>query len=123
MPVVPNLIPSARPWYGVVRRDYDGGVLTPENQAVDISVRQFVADSGSVTRGLRQGRSYTLTLNGQPLARIVPVRQRLAVPRDEVLTQFAAAPVIDPAELRADVDEAVSQGIRDPFAGPVDDGA
>jgi antitoxin (DNA-binding transcriptional repressor) of toxin-antitoxin stability system len=88
-----------------------------EDRAADISVRQFVADSGSVTRGLRQGRSYTLTLNGQPLARIVPVRQRLAVPRDEVLAEFAAAPAVDVTELRADLDEAVSQDDRDPYAG------
>jgi len=88
-----------------------------EGQPADISVRQFVADSGSVTRGLRQGRSYMLTLNGQPLARIVPVRQRQAVPKEEVLAAFAAAPVIDVAELRADLDEATGQGIRDPFEG------
>jgi antitoxin (DNA-binding transcriptional repressor) of toxin-antitoxin stability system len=88
-----------------------------EDRPADISVRQFVADSGSVTRGLRQGRSYTLTLNGQPLARIVPVRQRQAVPKEEVLAAFATAPVIDPAELRADLDEAVDHGIRDPFEG------
>ena len=38
----------------------------PREHPKDVSVRQFVADSGSVTRGLRQGRSYTLTLNGEP---------------------------------------------------------
>jgi hypothetical protein len=37
-----------------------------EEPAADVSVRQFVADSGAVTRGLRQGRAYTLTLNGEP---------------------------------------------------------
>jgi predicted nucleic acid-binding protein len=40
----------------------------PKSQPTDVSVRQFVADSGSVTRGLRQGHAYTLTLNG-PLER------------------------------------------------------
>lgn len=83
----------------------------------DISVRQFVADSGSVTRGLRQGRSYTLTLNGEPLARMIPIRQRQAVPRDEVLAVFATAPVIDVAELREDLDQAVTQELRDPYDG------
>ena len=84
----------------------------------DISVRQFVADSGSVTRGLRQGHSYTLTLNGEPLARMIPIRQRQAVPRDEVLAVFASAPAIDVAELREDLDQAVSQDLRDPYDGP-----
>jgi antitoxin (DNA-binding transcriptional repressor) of toxin-antitoxin stability system len=86
-------------------------------QPTDVSVRQFVADSGSVTRGLRQGRSYTLTLNGEPLARMTPIRRRRAVPKDEVLAIFATAPVLDVGELRADLDEAVSQDMRDPYEG------
>jgi antitoxin (DNA-binding transcriptional repressor) of toxin-antitoxin stability system len=86
-------------------------------QPTDISVRQFVADSGSITRGLRQGRSYTLTLNGEPLAKMIPIRRRRAVPRDEVLAIFATAPVIDVRELRADLDDAVSQDLGDPFEG------
>jgi antitoxin (DNA-binding transcriptional repressor) of toxin-antitoxin stability system len=57
------------------------GVGLPDERPTDISVRQFVADSGSVTRGLRQGRTYTLTLNGEPLARMVPIRGRQAVSR------------------------------------------
>lgn len=86
-------------------------------QPTDISVRQFVSDSGSVTRGLRQGRSYTLTLNGEPLARMVPIRRRRAVPKEEVLAIFATAPAIDVNELRADLDEAVSPDLCDPYEG------
>jgi antitoxin (DNA-binding transcriptional repressor) of toxin-antitoxin stability system len=82
-----------------------------------ISVRQFVADSGSVTRGLRQGRSYTLTLNGEPLAKMIPIRRRRAVPKEEVFAIFATAPVIDGDQLRADLDAAVGQELRDPFEG------
>ena len=89
----------------------------PNRRPLDVSVRQFVADSGSVTRGLRQGHTYTLTLNGEPLARMVPIRRRQAVPKDEVLAIFATAPVLDSAELRADLDEAVSQDLRDPYEG------
>ena len=80
-------------------------------------MRQFVADSGSVTRGLRQGHTYTLTLNGEPLARMIPIRRRQAVPKDEVLAIFATAPVLDIAELRADLDETVHQDLRDPYVG------
>jgi antitoxin (DNA-binding transcriptional repressor) of toxin-antitoxin stability system len=87
------------------------------DQPTDISIRQLVADSGSVTRGLRQGRTYTLTLNGEPLARMVPIRRRRAVPRDEVLAIFATAPVLDADDLRTDLDEAVSQDARDPYEG------
>jgi antitoxin (DNA-binding transcriptional repressor) of toxin-antitoxin stability system len=86
-------------------------------QPTDISIRQFVADSGSVTRGLRQGRTYTLTLNGEPLAKLIPIRRRRAVPKDEILAIFATAPVIDVSELRADLDEAVSPDQSDPYEG------
>jgi antitoxin (DNA-binding transcriptional repressor) of toxin-antitoxin stability system len=86
-------------------------------QPIDVTVRQFVADSGSVTRGLRQGRAYTLTLNGEPLARMIPIRRRQAIPRDEVLAIFASAPVIDSDQLRSDLDAAVDQDSRDPYEG------
>jgi antitoxin (DNA-binding transcriptional repressor) of toxin-antitoxin stability system len=87
------------------------------DQPTDVSIRQLVADSGSVTRGLRQGRSYTLTLNGEPLARMIPIRRRRAVPKEEVLAIFATAPVLDVNDLRADLDEAVGQEVRDPYDG------
>jgi len=87
------------------------------DQPTDVSIRQLVADSGSVTRGLRQGRTYTLTLNGEPLARLVPIRRRRAVPKEEVLAIFATAPVLDVDDLRADLDEAVGQDVHDPYEG------
>src|ERR1700733_12535408 len=65
----------------------------------------------------RQGRSYTLTLNGEPLARIIPIRRRRAVPKEEVLAIFATAPAIDADELRAELDDFMDQEIRDPFEG------
>jgi antitoxin (DNA-binding transcriptional repressor) of toxin-antitoxin stability system len=92
-------------------------MTSPREQSSDISVRQFVADSGSVTRGLRQGHSYTLTLNGEPLAKMIPIRRRRAIPREEVLAIFATAPVIDVNELRADLDETIRQDLRDPYEG------
>src|SRR5277367_5493392 len=69
--------------------------MTSAESQPAVSVRQFVADSGSVTRGLRQGRTYTLTLNGEPLARLTPIMRRQAVPQQEALAIFATAPVID----------------------------
>jgi antitoxin (DNA-binding transcriptional repressor) of toxin-antitoxin stability system len=89
----------------------------PGEHPIDVTVRQFVADSGAVTRGLRQGHAYTLTLNGEPLAKMMPIRRRRAIPREEVLAIFAPAPVIDVEELRADLDETVGQDLRDPYEG------
>ena len=90
-------------------------MTSADSQPTDISVRQFVADSGSVTRGLRQGHTYTLTLNGEPLARMIPIMRRRAVPKAQALAIFATAPVVDAAELRADLDEVVTQELRDPY--------
>jgi len=101
------------PWYG--RQTV--AMTPPRRQSADVSVRQFVADSGSVTRGLRQGHAYTLTLNGEPLARMIPIRRRQAIPKDEVLAIFATAPVIDVDELRSDLDASVAQDLRDPYEG------
>ena len=81
-------------------------------QSTDISVRQFVADPSFVARGLRQGRAYILTLNGEPLAKMTPIRRRRAVPREQVLAVFATAPAIDVNELRADLDETVGQDLE-----------
>lgn len=104
----------------MVRRgtaEYALGMTYPGERSANISVRQFVADSGAITRGLRQGRIYTLTLNGEPLAKMIPIRRRRAVPKEEVLAIFATAPTVNVAELRTDLDEAVSQDLRDPYEG------
>ena len=90
-------------------------MTSPSGRPTDISVRQFVADSGAVTRGLRQGRAYTLTLNGEPLAKMIPIQRRRAVSKEEVLAIFATAPVVDVDELRADLDRTAGQDLRDPY--------
>jgi antitoxin (DNA-binding transcriptional repressor) of toxin-antitoxin stability system len=58
-----------------------------------------------------------LTLNGEPLAKMIPIRRHRAVPKEEVLAIFATAPTVDVAELRGDLDDAVSQDLRDPHEG------
>ncbi len=92
-------------------------MTSPKYEPIDVSVRQFVADSGAVTRGLRQGHAYLLTLNGEPLAKMIPIRRRQAVPKDEVLAIFATAPAIDVDELRSDMDASVAQDLADPYEG------
>lgn len=48
---------------------------------------------------------------------MIPIRRYRAVPKEEVLAIFAPAPALDVGELRADLDETVSQDLRDPFEG------
>ncbi|MBN6052593.1 hypothetical protein JYK22_11685, partial [Nonomuraea sp. RK-328] len=80
-------------------------------------VRQFVNDSGSVTRGLREGKRYILTLNGEPLAEVKPIKRRRFVPTAEAQAVFATAPAVDWNEVRADLDTVINDELRDPFEG------
>lgn len=92
--------------------------MSGRSRPVDVSVRQFVSDSGNVTRGLRRGQRYVLTINGEPLADVVPIKRRRAVPASEVLAIFAGAPVLDVDELRADLDAGIDQELpHDPLEG------
>lgn len=63
-------------------------------------------------RGVERGESYTITRNGTPVGRLIPLRRRTYVPREQVMAAFATAAVVDPDRLRADLDAAVEQ---DPF--------
>ncbi|WP_219470968.1 hypothetical protein [Nonomuraea rhizosphaerae] len=80
-------------------------------------MRQFVIDSGSVTRGLREGKWYILTLNGEPLAEVKPIRRRRFVPTAEAQAVFATAPAVDWDEVRADLNAVIDDDLRDPFEG------
>lgn len=63
-------------------------------------------------RGVERGESYTITRNGTPIGRLIPLRRRTFVAREQVMAIFAGAAVVDPDRLRADLDAAIEQ---DPF--------
>ncbi|WP_433566833.1 hypothetical protein ACQP1O_17580 [Nocardia sp. CA-151230] len=82
----------------------------------EVSVRQFVNDSGAVTRGLREGRKYLLTINGEPLAEVTPIRRHRFVRTSQAQAMFATAPTLDYDELMRDLDTAVTDELsEDPF--------
>lgn len=76
-------------------------------------MRQFVNDSGAVTRGLRDGKQYILTINGEPLAEVTPIRRHRFVPTSQAQAMFANAPTLDYAELRHDLDAVVTDELSD----------
>jgi prevent-host-death family protein len=80
-----------------------------------ITQRELRNDSAAILRGVERGESYVITRNGTPVGRLIPLRRRAFVPRDEALGALATAPVLDPERLRADLDAAVDQ---DPFGAP-----
>ncbi|MFI7143607.1 hypothetical protein ACIBO2_01750 [Nonomuraea sp. NPDC050022] len=89
----------------------------PMPRPTEVSVRQFVNDSGSITRGLREGKRYILTINGEPLAEVKPIKRRRFVPTAEAQAVFATAPAIDWDEVRADLDTMIDDELGDPFGG------
>lgn len=69
----------------------------------EITQRELRNDSGTIMRAVEQGETFTITRNGTPIARVIPLRRRTFVPRAEVMAAFATAPEVDAARLREDV--------------------
>ncbi|MFC4006381.1 hypothetical protein ACFOY2_04060 [Nonomuraea purpurea] len=82
-------------------------------------MRQFVNDTGGVTRGLREGKRYILTLNGEPRADVEPIMRRRFVPTAEAQAVFATAPAIDWDEVRVDLDAMIDDELRVGRGAPV----
>lgn len=70
-------------------------------------------DSGEILRSVERGETFTITRNGTPIARLIPLRRRTFVPRDEVMAVFASAPDVDADRFHADLDAASDQDLSD----------
>jgi prevent-host-death family protein len=77
----------------------------------EITQRELRNDSGAIMRGVERGESFTITRNGTPIGRLIPLRRRIFVPREEVMATFATAPVLDAQRFRADTDVVVDQDL------------
>ncbi|MDW3847689.1 type II toxin-antitoxin system prevent-host-death family antitoxin [Micromonospora sp. BRA006-A] len=75
----------------------------------EITQRELRNDSGAIMRAVERGESFTITRNGTPIGRLIPIRRRTFVPRAEVLAAFASAPRLDEARFRADLDGTIDQ--------------
>ncbi len=78
----------------------------------EITQRELRNDSGAIMRSVERGESFTITRNGTPIGRLIPLRRRTFVPREEVLAAFATSPTVDAGKFRDDLDAVVEQ---DPF--------
>lgn len=85
----------------------------PEQSPAEISVRAFVNDSGRVTRSLRDGERFVLTLNGEPLADVIPIRRSRFVSTARAQQSFVGVPALDTDELRRDLDAMVDDELAD----------
>lgn len=75
----------------------------------EITQRELRNESGAIMRGVERGESFTITRNGTPIGRLIPLRRRTFVPRDEVMAAFATSVVLDPEKFRSDIDAVLDQ--------------
>lgn len=69
----------------------------------DVSVRELRNHGGDVLDRVAAGESLTITRDGHPVARLLPL-PRTAVTAEVLLDRWRALPVVDPAAVRADID-------------------
>lgn len=78
-----------------------------------ISQRELRDDSGAIMRAVERGETFTITRNGTPVARVVPVRRRTFVPKAEAVAAFASAHSVDADRLRSDLDASTDASLPD----------
>jgi prevent-host-death family protein len=90
--------------------------MTSPGDIPRIPQRELRNDSGRVLREVRAGQSYVITVDGVPVADLVPhsrAARRTAVPRDDVLRAFAE--LLPSSGLRDESNEVVDDSIYDPY--------
>lgn len=75
----------------------------------EITQRELRNDSGGIMRSVERGGSFVITRNGTPVGKLVPLRRRTFVPRDQVVAAFRTAATFDAEEFRRDLDDAIDQ--------------
>lgn len=69
-----------------------------------VTVRDLRNNSAAVLARVAGGESLTVTRDGEPVAKVVPLPRR-TLGKDQLLGRWRHIPPVDAAELRADIDE------------------
>ncbi len=77
----------------------------------EISQRELRNNSGDIMRRLDEGEIFVVTRNGVPVGELTPVRRRRVVNGPALSQAFSAAPRIDYARLRDDLDRIADQDV------------
>jgi prevent-host-death family protein len=90
---------------------------TLEDMSRTITQRELRNDSARILKAAEQGEEFTVTRNGTPIARLVPLGEpdRRFVSTDELLKSAAGLPRVDPQRFRADLQDAFDYEPRDPY--------
>lgn len=68
-----------------------------------VTVRELRNRGGDVLKRVEAGERVTVTRNGEAVAELVPV-QRKPLTREMLLERWRNVPVVDPVQLKADID-------------------
>ncbi|MBU6312706.1 MAG: type II toxin-antitoxin system prevent-host-death family antitoxin [Actinomycetales bacterium] len=74
----------------------------------EVSIRDLRNHGGEVIDAVAAGESVTVTRQGRPVARLVPVKER-GTTRAELKAAWVGVPRVDYARLRRDIDEVIDQ--------------
>ncbi len=74
----------------------------------EVSIRDLRNHGGEVIDAVASGKAVTVTRQGRPVARLVPIAERGAS-REELKAAWVGVPRVDYAALRRDIDEVVDQ--------------
>ncbi|WP_406265839.1 type II toxin-antitoxin system prevent-host-death family antitoxin [Nocardia sp. NBC_00881] len=91
--------------------------MTAPAELPEIPQRELRNHASRVLREVGAGRSYTITVDGTPIADLIPhrnARRRTAVPRDEVFAAFAGLSSVGKT-CRDDADRYVDDALYDPY--------
>jgi prevent-host-death family protein len=82
-----------------------------------ITQRELRNDSARILKAAEQGEEFTVTRNGTPIARLVPLGEpdRRFVPREQVVKGLAGMPKVDYKRMRAEMEEYIDMEPRDPY--------
>jgi prevent-host-death family protein len=75
----------------------------------EITQRELRNDSGEIMRKLDEGETFIVTRNGVPVGELTPLRRHRFVAAEAAVALFRAAPAVDRARFRADLDQVASQ--------------
>jgi antitoxin (DNA-binding transcriptional repressor) of toxin-antitoxin stability system len=88
--------------------------MTAQPEYPEITQREL--RSSATMDALEAGQGFTVTRDGHPIGRLVPIRKkRRWVSRAEFAAMAAQAPGLDAERFETDIAEHVDDEIRDPF--------
>lgn len=75
----------------------------------EISPQELQDEDGEIMQAVKNGESFVVTCDGEPVARLEPLLDRYLVPTEVVLEAFKDAPHVDYEKFRADLDAVIDQ--------------